>query len=99
MKIFVLACCGALMMSSAALAADRITISGCTSSGPEGCLFLKTVNVWGKSYPLFVAPPRPAPGRGVTVTGTLTNNPSMCFATPGIKVQRWHYNRLPCPLF
>jgi hypothetical protein len=74
--------------------AKRITTSGCTSGTVEGCLILKSPR---GNYTLYVAPPRPLPGRGVTVTGTISNGPNFCMAGPGIVVQKWNYNRLHCP--
>ena len=55
----------ALLAASAAFAADGpVTINGCTSPGVENCLFIDTPQ--GK-YALFVKPPRPDPGRGISV--------------------------------
>jgi hypothetical protein len=72
----------------------QITASGCTSGTVEGCLLLKSP---GGNYTLYVMQPRPLPGRGVTVTGVVDNGPNICMAGPGIRVQKWNYNRLHCP--
>src|SRR5579863_416731 len=62
-----------LLTASAAFAADgSVTINGCTSTGVENCLFIDTPQ--GK-YALFVKPPRPDPGRGISVTGAISNDP------------------------
>ena len=86
---------GGLLAASAAFGADGpVTIGGCTSSGVEGCLFITSPQ--GK-YALFVKPPRPDPGRGISVTGTISNDPNICMAGPGIKVETWSYNEQQCP--
>ncbi len=96
MRGAILTCSALLMLSASALAADgqRITVRGCTSMGPE-CMF---VNSPSGNFALFMSPPRPAPRRGVTVTGTISDGPSFCFAR-GIKVERWRYNRMRCAAY
>jgi hypothetical protein len=93
LKKALIAC--ALLSTPAAFAADGpITIEGCTSSEVEGCLFITSPQ--GK-YALFVKPPRPDPGRGISVTGTISNDPNICMAGPGIKVETWSYSAQQCP--
>jgi hypothetical protein len=85
----------ALLLASTAFGADGpVTIKGCTSSGVEGCLFITSPQ---GNYPLFVKPPRPDPGRGISVTGTISNDPNICMAGPGIKVSTWSYSDQQCP--
>jgi hypothetical protein len=85
----------ALLTASAAFAADGpVTINGCTSTGVENCLFIDTPQ--GKNA-LFVKPPRPDPGRGISVTGAISNDPNICMAGPGIKVETWSYSEQQCP--
>jgi hypothetical protein len=85
----------ALLFAPAAFAADGpVTIKGCTSSEVEGCLFITSPQ--GK-YALFVKPPRHDPGRGISVTGTVSSDPNICMAGPGIKVETWSYNDQQCP--
>jgi hypothetical protein len=92
LRIAIITC--VLLASAAAFGADGpITINGCVTSGVEGCLFIKSPQ---GSYALYVAPPRPDPGRGIGVTGTVSNGPNLCMAGPGIKVDKWSYNLLPC---
>jgi hypothetical protein len=84
-----------LLFAPAAFAADgSVTINGCTSSEVEGCLFIASPQ--GK-YALFVKPPRPDPGRGISVTGTVSSDPNICMAGPGIKVETWSYSDKQCP--
>jgi hypothetical protein len=79
---------GVIPMAAQAVAAERpITVSGCTSGGIEGCIFL---NKPGQRYALLVNAPKPALGRGVTVKGVLDDGPSLCMFSPAIKVQRWN---------
>jgi hypothetical protein len=62
-----------LIVNSAALAADKhVTIKGCASAGVENCLFITSPQ--GR-YALYVTPPRPVPGRGIRVTGTISERP------------------------
>jgi hypothetical protein len=85
----------ALLTASTAFAADGpVTINGCTSTGVENCLFIDSPQ--GK-YALFVKPPRPDPGRGISVTGAISNDPNICMAGPGIKVETWSYSEQQCP--
>jgi hypothetical protein len=89
-----MAACG-LLLASAAFGADGpVTIGGCTSSGVEGCLFITSPQ--GK-YALFVKAPHPDPGRGISVTGTISNDPNICMTGPGIKVETWTYSDQQCP--
>ena len=85
----------ALLFAPAAFAADgSVTVNGCTSSEVEGCLFVTSPQ--GK-YASFVKPPRPDPGRGISVTGTVSSDPNICMAGPGIKVETWSYSDQQCP--
>jgi hypothetical protein len=86
--------CGLLSSSVAIGAAGPITISGCTATGVENCLFITSPQ---GTYSLYIAPPRPEPGRGISVTGTINNGPNICMTGPGIKVETWNYSELPCP--
>ena len=86
---------GLLLAGSMAFATEEhVTISGCTSTGVEGCIFLSSPQ---GSYALYVAAPRPLPRRGVSVTGTISDGPNICMAGPGIKVEKWSYTNLDCP--
>lgn len=69
-------------------------VSGCTTGGIEGCIFLNTPM---QRYALLVNPPRPALGRGVTVRGVLDEGPGICMFQQSIRVLRWNYNKLRCP--
>jgi hypothetical protein len=80
--------------SAFAAGPKTVVISGCTTGGVEGCMFLNTPQL---RYALYASPPRPAVGRGVTVNGTIEEGPGICLFTPGIRVQRWSYNKLRCP--
>ena len=84
---------GALLVSTAAFS-QEVTMRGCVTGAPEGCLVLKSPH---GSYTLYVVPPRPAPGRGITATGTISHFPDFCMMGPGLKVAKWHYNRMRCP--
>jgi hypothetical protein len=86
--------CGVALASSAFAADGPVTINGCTSSEVEGCIFVTSPQ--GK-YALFVKPPRPDPGRGISVTGTISNDPNICMAGPGLKVTSWSYSDQQCP--
>ncbi len=84
-----------VLMATSALAAEpKVRVSGCTSGGVEGCLFLNTPS---QRYALYVKPPRPALGRGVTVVGTIDKRVGVCMFQPAILVQKWNYNRMHCP--
>ena len=85
--------CGMLASSIAFGADESITTSGCVSGGVEGCLFLASPK---GNYALYIKAPRPSPGRGVTVTGTISNGPNICMTGPGIVVTKWEYNQLQC---
>ena len=86
---------GFILMAAQAVAAERpIAVSGCTSGGIEGCIFLGTP---GQRYALLVNAPKPALGRGVTVRGVISDEPNFCMSGAAIKVQRWNYNRMRCP--
>ena len=81
--------------STLANAAETVVIRGCTSGSVDGCMFLDKPA--SQKYALYASPPRPAVGRGVTVTGTVETGPGLCMFTPAIRVQKWSYNRLRCP--
>jgi hypothetical protein len=84
-----------LIVNSAVLAADKhVTIKGCASAGVENCLFITSPQ--GR-YALHVTPPRPVPGRGIRVTGTISDGPNICMTGPSIKVETWRYTHLHCP--
>jgi hypothetical protein len=85
--------CGVLVGSAAFGADGPVTINGCTSSGVENCVFITSPQ---GTYALFVAPPRPEPGRGISVKGTISNDPNICMSGPGIKVESWSYSEQPC---
>lgn len=86
---------GFILVAAQAVAAESpITVSGCTSGGVEGCIFLATP---AQRYALLVNAPKPALGRGVTVRGVLSDEINICMSGAAIKVQRWSYNRMRCP--
>jgi len=60
----------------------------------ENCVFITSPQ---GTYALFVTPPRPEPGRGISVKGTISNDPNICMSGPGIKVESWSYSEQPCP--
>ena len=92
LKNTMIAC--AMLASSAAFGADRpVMINGCSSAGVEGCLFINSPQ---GTYALYVKPPVPGPGRGITVTGTISNDPNICMTGPGIRVQKWSYSDQDC---
>ncbi|MGJ5180920.1 hypothetical protein ACQR16_23145 [Bradyrhizobium oligotrophicum] len=83
-----------LVAAPAFAAGGQIIINGCTTSWIEGCTFLNTP---AQRYALLVNPPKPAPGRGVTVRGVIDEGINICMFQPAIKVLRWNYNRMRCP--
>jgi hypothetical protein len=67
----------ALAAAASAAAAADVTVSGCARAGVEaGCVVISGAD--GTLYNISAAQPRPQPGSGGQVTGTVSSNLSAC---------------------
>jgi hypothetical protein len=86
-----------LLLATACLADEPITVSGCAFPGVEGkCVVLKTAD--GRIYNISGAKPSPGTGTFGQIKGTLKSGAvSTCMQGPVISPAAWSQTGQKCP--